>query len=96
MTLVPSYNTETIALSLRPREAARALGISERKLWDLTAPRGPIPCARLGRNIVIYRVADLDTWLAVSAASSCPAEPRSRKEFVESVKTAQTGRGGDR
>jgi len=50
-------------LALRPREAAKALGISERLLWSLTAPRGPIPVVRVGAAR-LYRLADLDGWLA--------------------------------
>jgi hypothetical protein len=49
-------------LALRPREAARMLSISERTLWSLTAPRGPIPCVRLTRG-VLYSVDDLRQWL---------------------------------
>jgi len=59
--------TQTIQppLALRPREAAKALGISERLLWSLSAPRGPIPCRRIGGKggCVLYRLADLDAWL---------------------------------
>lgn len=54
-------------LALRPRDAARVLGISTRTLWALTAPRGPIPCVRIGhgkRQSVLYPVAELRTWLA--------------------------------
>mgnify|MGYP005852863719 FL=1 len=54
-------------LALRPREAAKALGISTRTLWGLTAPRGPIPCLRIGRGrrpIVLYPVAGLQAWLS--------------------------------
>ena len=54
------------SLALRPREAAKALGISARTLWGLTAPRGPIPCVRVGsgkRRTVLYPTADLQTWL---------------------------------
>lgn len=57
-------------LALRPREAAKALGISARTLWGLTAPRGPIPCVRVGsgkRQSVLYPVAMLDAWLARNA-----------------------------
>ena len=57
-------------LALRPREAARALGISARTLWGLTAPRGPIPCVRLGsgkRRTVLYPTADLEAWLSREA-----------------------------
>jgi len=53
-------------LALRPREAAKALGISPRTLWGLTAPRGPIPCLRIGRGkrqTVLYPVAELQAWL---------------------------------
>lgn len=54
------------SLALRPREAAKALGISARTLWGLTAPRGPIPCVRIGtgkRRAVLYPTADLQAWL---------------------------------
>ena len=63
--------TQTVeSLSLRPREAAKALGISTRTLWGLTAPRGPIPCLRIGhgkRQIVLYPVAALQAWLGRQA-----------------------------
>jgi excisionase family DNA binding protein len=48
-------------LALRPREAAKALGISERTLWSLTKANR-IPHARLGRAI-IYSVEGLRGWL---------------------------------
>ena len=60
-------------LALRPREAAKTLGISPRLLWGLTAPRGPIPCTRAGtgsRRAVLYRLADLDRWLTGSAETA--------------------------
>jgi len=52
-------------LALRPPEAAQALGISERLLWDMTK-RGEVPHLRLGRAVV-YPVAALDRWLAERA-----------------------------
>lgn len=58
------------SLALRPREAAKALGISARTLWGLTAPRGPIPCLRIGhgkRRTVLYPTADLQAWLSRQA-----------------------------
>jgi hypothetical protein len=45
------------ALLLTPREAARALAISERKLWSMTQPRGPIPCVRFDRSVRYSRTA---------------------------------------
>ncbi len=50
------------ALALRPREAAKALGISERMLWSLTAPRGTISAVRIG-TCVLYPVTGLQAWL---------------------------------
>jgi len=52
-------------LALRPKDAALALGLSPRKLWELTASR-QIPCVRLGKA-VLYSVAALETWLAEQA-----------------------------
>lgn len=52
-------------LALRPREAAKALGISERLLWQLTKD-GHVPCVRLGdgkRKSVLYPLAQLQEWL---------------------------------
>lgn len=36
---------------LTTREAAKALRISEKTLWSMTVPRGPIPSVRLGRSV---------------------------------------------
>lgn len=54
------------------RETAAVLGISERKLWGLTDPRGPIPCVRLGRN-VRYDLADVRAYVDAtkSTAAKC-------------------------
>ena len=59
---------KTTPIGLRPREAAAALGISERSLWTLTKDRTTgIPHARLGKS-VIYPTADLERWLSEQAA----------------------------
>ena len=51
-------------LALRPKEAARAIGIGERKLWEITADQtSGIPHARLGKAVV-YPIRELETWLA--------------------------------
>jgi len=49
-------------LALRPKEAALALGISERLLWAKTNA-GEIPCIRVGRRVV-YPVDQLRDWMA--------------------------------
>ncbi len=51
-----------IVLALRRKEAAAALGISERKLWELTN-RGIVPCVRFD-TIVTYPLAALEQMLA--------------------------------
>lgn len=52
---------ENPSLALRPREAAKALGISERLLWDWTRC-DIVPHVKIGRT-VLYPVAGLMEWL---------------------------------
>lgn len=62
-------------LALRPREAARALGVSARTLWTWTKT-GHVPHVRVGdgkRKTTLYPVAELRDWLARNAAPR-PAE----------------------
>jgi excisionase family DNA binding protein len=54
--------TATERLLLTPREAAATLSISERTLWAVTAPRGPLPAVRIGRA-VRYDPPDLRRWI---------------------------------
>ena len=56
---------ETPCLAMRPREAAKALGISERLLWEWT-DRGVVPHVRLGKAI-LYPVDSLRDWLQKQA-----------------------------
>jgi hypothetical protein len=58
-----------VKLTLDSKKAAAALGVSERLLWAWTAPRGPIPCIRLGRR-VLYPVADLEAFVAAQRQGS--------------------------
>ena len=59
-------------LALSPRDAAQALGISERTLWSATQPRGPIPSVKLG-NRVLYPVTGLQEWLTRAAREQLAA-----------------------
>lgn len=55
----------TQPLALRPREAAKALQISPRLLWQLSKD-GKVPCIRVGsgkRQTLLYSVAALKDWL---------------------------------
>lgn len=61
-------------LALRPREAAQALGVSERTLWTLTR-EGKIPVKRIGR-VTLYPVHRLREWLDGNMlAASEPSKP---------------------
>ena len=57
--------TETVQrLALRPDEAAKSLGISARKLWEITADTSSrIPHIRFGR-CVTYPIRELEEWLS--------------------------------
>lgn len=60
-------------LALRAKEAAKALGISERYLWQLTKD-GHIPCARIGsgkRQTVLYSSQELHAWLIFKTQNPC-------------------------
>lgn len=70
--------TEIPILTLRRREAARALGISERTLFKLTAPRGPIRCVKTPKA-VLYPLDELRAWLQAWAAESCLPAPPARQ-----------------
>jgi excisionase family DNA binding protein len=54
--------TAAAPLLLTPREAAEALAVSERTLWSLTWPRGPIRAVRIGRS-VRYAPDALRAWV---------------------------------
>jgi len=61
---------ETTAVCNRPelwdaKQTAKALGLSERALWDLSFPRGKLPVCRLGRS-VRYRPADVAAYVAAN------------------------------
>ena len=58
-------HTEARPLAVRPREAAKLLGISERLLWSKTNV-GEIPHVRVGKA-VLYPVDLLRDWLADGA-----------------------------
>ena len=56
---------EEAKLLLSIRETAKCIGVSEKTLWTLTAPRGPIPAIRFGRA-VRYSPDDLRAWIKQS------------------------------
>jgi excisionase family DNA binding protein len=59
-------------LALRPREAARMLGVSPRTLWEWTRA-GIVQCVRVGtgkRKTVLYDVRTLQAWLTRQSAQA--------------------------
>jgi excisionase family DNA binding protein len=57
----------TPCLALRPREAAAALGVSERTLWTWTH-EGTIPHIRRGKTI-LYPLSTVVRWLEEQATA---------------------------
>jgi len=52
-----------IRLLLSPKEAAQALAISERTLWQMTRD-GEIESIKVGKRSVRYPVSALERWIA--------------------------------
>jgi excisionase family DNA binding protein len=74
--LVVADPAETPTLVLRPREAAKALGVCPRTLATWTKA-GKIPVVRVGsgrKSAVLYPVEVLRAWLAEQAAAQQPAK----------------------
>jgi predicted DNA-binding transcriptional regulator AlpA len=44
-------NDQPTPMLLTVRQTAAALSVSERTLWAISAPRGPIPVVRIGRSV---------------------------------------------
>ncbi len=55
--VMPPQKPEQVLVTVH--EAAKRLNISDRKLWSMSAPKGPIPTVRMGRR-VLYSIRDLD------------------------------------
>ncbi len=56
-------------LALRSREAAQALGISERLLWTMTQ-QGKVPHTRVSKGVIVYPIDALRRWLDEQASIS--------------------------
>jgi hypothetical protein len=68
-------------LALRPKEAAEALGICERKLRQLT-PR--LPVVRIG-GVVLYPVQALRRWLDEEAERQRAADEQAADEILREM-----------
>ena len=54
-------------LAVSVKQAAKLLNVSERTLWSLSSPRGPIPVTRFGRA-VRYEVEQIKRFLATGGS----------------------------
>ena len=68
-------------LALRPKEAAEALGISERTLREWMRNEG-LPFARVGRLVVIPHI-ELLSWLAARVEAACGPDEIAGKILAE-------------
>ena len=57
---------------LSRREAAAFLSVSERTLYERTAPRGPLKSAKVGRRVV-YSVVELTRYVAEGGGTAPPS-----------------------
>ncbi|MGF1633500.1 MAG: helix-turn-helix domain-containing protein [Phycisphaerae bacterium] len=84
-------------LALRSREAAEALGISERTLWGWTQ-NGDVPHVRRGGTL-LYPTAELERWLGEQAGEAAAgADGRIRNpepdDAIEGFVSVSTSEGG--
>ena len=63
-------NVTSVRLPLMTsQQVAKFLQVSERTLWELTEPRGPIPAVRIGRS-VRYVPEAIEMWLSTQGKPS--------------------------
>lgn len=70
----PGHEPPPLPLAMRPKVAARAVGVSPRTLWTLTQ-RGEIPHARIGKA-VIYPTAGILAWLEAKTVNAPVKRPQ--------------------
>ena len=66
---IQQQDRQQIRLLLKPREAAQALAISERTLWDL-GKNGEIPSITVGKKSIRYPVTGLERYIAEQVEKS--------------------------
>jgi predicted DNA-binding transcriptional regulator AlpA len=55
------------------REVADQTGLCEKSVWNTTAPRGALPCVKLGAR-VMYRTEDVAAWIESRVVRPASAE----------------------
>ena len=79
-------------LLMDAHDTARALAISERKLWELTN-KGEIPSVRIGRR-VLYNPGALQGWIDGQAGKE--ARRVERFDTADAPESTQTGQADSR
>ena len=51
-----------LAKLMNVREVAEQTGLCEKSIWNATAPRGDLPCVKLGSR-TLYRPKDVGEWI---------------------------------
>ncbi len=60
---MPTAATLSITKLMNVREVAEQTGLCEKSVWNATAPRGTLPCVKLGARS-LYRPEDVAAWIA--------------------------------
>lgn len=55
------------------------LGVSVRQMYNLAAPRGPVPCYQLGPRMTRFKPADLRVYLEACKVEPVPGLPAPSK-----------------
>lgn len=57
-----NVETPTATKLMNIREVAEQTGLCEKSIWNATAPRGDLPCVKLGAR-TLYRPEDVTAWI---------------------------------
>lgn len=72
-TELPAGALGTSTSMITAEDVAKMLGISRGAVYDLAAPKGPIPCVRLGRRCMRFNRADIEAHiLACTYTTAAP------------------------
>ena len=66
-------------------EVAKMLGISRGAVYDLAAPKGPIPCVRLSRRCIRFSLADVEAYVQ-SCTHTQIAQPQVSPRYMPPIK----------
>lgn len=59
---MPQFEKPVLEKLMKVREVAEQTGLCEKSVWNTTAPRGDLPCVKLGSR-TLYRPEDVAAWI---------------------------------